>query len=243
MKRILEGELIIMRKDKSGKLCVTDRETYVKMGQEHVRKDREVGRKEIRECEKIVNGHTSIWIKMYGHGKNHRHQQRMRDSKIVRSNNLANLYLQMKDHKSGQKSRGIVSGWDSYTSGLSNMISELLESVANGVINPYEVISSEDMLAKVQECNKMLELLRMRLEAKKKREEDGQEWEIEDEVCEEDLDLYLIGSDVISMFPSLTEVNTGLIIRRQVKKSPVKFDGINFKEMAKYIRIEKDKCF
>ena len=39
-KRIKEGDLVVMKTDKSGKMSVTDRENYVKMGQEHVKNDK-----------------------------------------------------------------------------------------------------------------------------------------------------------------------------------------------------------
>ena len=63
--------------------------------------------------------------------------------------------------------------------------------VAQSVEVPFEVISSEDMLSRVHECNAKLQLL---------KDESGDEnWNINDEMI-------LLGSDVKSLFPSLAGV-------------------------------------
>ena len=64
-----------------------------------------------------------------------------------------------KDHKMEGGYRQVVGGCNSNTLGLSNMISEVLESVAVAINSPYAVISSEDMLARVSETNLKLEKL------------------------------------------------------------------------------------
>ena len=58
-----------------------------------------------------------------------------------------------KDHKAEGGFRQVVGGCSSNTLGLSNMLSEVLESVASSRRNPYEVISSEDLLARVENAN------------------------------------------------------------------------------------------
>ena len=88
-----------MKTDKSSKFAVTDRENYLKMGEDHTKNDREVTRSEIREKERVLNGHSSMWVKMLNIGENHNHQQRFRESVMTNSNNLANMYLILKDHK------------------------------------------------------------------------------------------------------------------------------------------------
>ena len=70
------------------------------------------------------------------------------------------MFLQLKDHKAILDTRAIVFACDSYTVGFSNILSELIESVANAVAQPCEVVSSEDMFARITSCNKDLEALR-----------------------------------------------------------------------------------
>ena len=36
------GEIIILRTDKSSKLAITDVETYLKLGEKHIKKDKEI---------------------------------------------------------------------------------------------------------------------------------------------------------------------------------------------------------
>jgi hypothetical protein len=65
---------------------------------------------------------------------------------VITSEQLADMYIMYKDHK---KSRPVVKGCNSNTRGMSNCVSDLLESVNKANKSPYEVISGEDMLAEV----------------------------------------------------------------------------------------------
>ena len=65
-KRLREKEIIILKTDKSGKMCVTTREEYVKMGEEHTKKDERIDRRGIIEKEKQLNGHVFFWAQRCG---------------------------------------------------------------------------------------------------------------------------------------------------------------------------------
>ena len=156
-KRIKENEVVILKTDKSGKMCLVTRDEYMKMGLEHTKKDAEIDRKGIIEKEKQLNGHVFFWAKMWGSGEAHKQRDRIIDSKVVSSEQLADLYLMFKDHKEGKKTRPVVTGCNSNTRGFSNSVSDLLESVNKANKTPYEAISSEDMLAKITRYNKKAE--------------------------------------------------------------------------------------
>ena len=209
-RRIKEREIVVMSTDKSCKLAVTTMDKYLEMGAVHTRLDKEISREEFIEIEKIVNGHTAMHIKMQGMGENWQQGKRMRGTTMTRSQNLASLSLLLKDHKKELKTRQVVSGNESNTVGLSNIMSDLTESLANAVENPHEVISSEDLLAKIHSCNRDLERRR------KDREERGEE------VDKMELELYIIASDVVALFPSMTDKRTGKICREQAIKSGMK---------------------
>jgi hypothetical protein len=113
----------------------------------------EIGRKQIVEMEKQLNGHVYFWAKIWGSGEAHGHKDRIIDSKVVSSEQLADLYLTYKDHKEGKKTRPVVTGCNSNTLGFSNSVSDLLESVNKANQDPYEVVSSEDMLANTELFN------------------------------------------------------------------------------------------
>ena len=60
-------------------------------------------------------------------------------------------------------------------------------------------------------------------------EECGQGW------VREDYTLCILGNDVISLFPSLDSKTTGRIIRGEVSRSTIEFDGFNTKLGLRYI--------
>ena len=155
-KRIKEDEIIIMKTDKSGKFVVTTPEAYVNMGKEHTDKDEEISWETVQKLEKTVNAHTIAWNLIFQAGQDHNHQDRIVRSRNTRSSNQANLSLLYKDHKIGNKTRPVASGNESYNLGLSNSVSELLESVARSIKSPYSVISSEDLLARTHRYNEQV---------------------------------------------------------------------------------------
>ena len=63
------------------------------------------------------------------------------------------MYLLYKDHKAERASRPVVTGCNSNTRGMSNCVSDLLESVNKANQDPYEVVSGEDMLAQIENYN------------------------------------------------------------------------------------------
>ena len=60
-KRIEKEEILVIKTDKSGKLSVTDRENYVKMGEPHVKNDKVVDRMKVREIDKTMGEHSRAW--------------------------------------------------------------------------------------------------------------------------------------------------------------------------------------
>ena len=62
------------------------------------------------EKERQINGHVFFWSKMWGSGDNHGQRDRILDSKVVSSEQLADMYLMYKDHKAERASRPVVTG-------------------------------------------------------------------------------------------------------------------------------------
>ena len=84
-KRIKDEEIVVLRTDKSSKLAVTDLETYIEMGKKHTKNDKVINMDEVKEREKIVNGHSAMLIKITGMGSTWGHGPRMRASKMTKS--------------------------------------------------------------------------------------------------------------------------------------------------------------
>jgi hypothetical protein len=165
---------------------------------------------------------------------------------------------------------------------LSNSVSDVLESVANSEAQPYEAISSEDMLAatkrfnqKYQEKRKIWQERRdeklmcerckfeeiykgSHPETSMTREEirkdliqnfgniERENYEYKarlgedcedcgDGIDEKDLEVCLLGNDVVALFPSIKSKSTGKIVRKRVEISPLEFKGFNWKQGARYI--------
>ena len=66
------------------------------------------------------------------------------------------MYYLFKDHKAEPGWRPVVSGCNSNTVGLSNILSDIIESVCSSIESPYEVISSEDLLSRIETFNRKL---------------------------------------------------------------------------------------
>ena len=110
-----------------------------------------------------------------------------------------------------------MTGNTSSTRAMSIMVSQVLESVCDSIPSPAEVISTEDMLAKIRELNMNI----MRL-----NEKNG-------EKCE----LLMLGADAVALFPSLMGVRTGEIVRLRMEESTMVMEGLSGREMAWYIII------
>ena len=76
------GKLVVMNTDKSSKVCMASADDYIKMG-----------------SEKEINGRAISWCKIWGKGRNHKQEERIMNSKVTNSQNLAVLHPLYKDHK------------------------------------------------------------------------------------------------------------------------------------------------
>ena len=169
-KRRDEKGAVIMKTDKSGKFTVATVEKYIEMGHSHIGDDKEITREKIREIERILNGHCAAWGKMFGSGEKHDHLFRIIKSKCVKSTQVSNLYMMHKDHKKEpEKGRAVATAISSNTTGLSNAVSDYVESLANSMEDPVEVISTEDMLNRIEMHN--AEVMEMRKEFEEARKE------------------------------------------------------------------------
>ena len=65
-------------------------------------------------------------------------------------------------------------------------------------------------------------------------------WECGPGIHGEDRESYIIGSDVVALFPSIKSMSTGLIVRHRVEKSSLKFPGFNYRQGARYIKMNED---
>ena len=90
--RIKNKEIIVLKTDKSGKITIVDRESYLAMGRKLNGEDRKIDREELRVRERKINEHTKMWCKIINAGEAHGHNSRIRSSKNIESEIAANKY-------------------------------------------------------------------------------------------------------------------------------------------------------
>ena len=85
------------------------------------------------------------------------------------------------------------------------------------------MISSEDMLSRIEIFNNRVKF---------ERDKRGKNWDWRQHWT-------FIGSDVVSLFPSLTARNTARAIRRQTMKSDINFENIDTRWLRLYIHLNR----
>ena len=82
-KRVDDGSVVICETDKSGKLAIVTMEEYIRMGQVHIEKDTEIDQDEVDRKERLLNGHTSMLLKLTNTGQVWDHESRHRESLLA----------------------------------------------------------------------------------------------------------------------------------------------------------------
>ena len=134
---------------------LTDKETYLEWGQEHVRKDKKIDTKELEDIQRELNGHCNSFRKIYKLGENWGHEKRIKENIVNKTCNAPPMYLTVKDHKEGPKvkTRAIVSSGQGMGKQLSSILSQIVRPIASNAVGSKRVISTEDMLAVIRELN------------------------------------------------------------------------------------------
>ena len=68
-KRVKEGEIVVTKTDKSGRLFVSSTEGYRQKGMKHVGADREVTMEEARVIERRLTNLGEMWGRCFGEGR------------------------------------------------------------------------------------------------------------------------------------------------------------------------------
>ena len=160
-KRIKEGELIVVPTDKSGRFSIMDLETYTQAGLKHAAKDEVVSIDQIKDNQHELNGQVSMLLKIFRVGGTWGHYERARGNMLCNSEMICNMYVLFKDHKgwhlglgTDPPGRPIASGNGGQNIHMSELTSEIIESVVTAYKGGVEIISTEDMLAKWDALNR-----------------------------------------------------------------------------------------
>ena len=161
--RISSGEIIIADTDKSKRFCAMTPEQYASAGEVHTNKDIEITANKVKRVQNFVNDHV-WWLKESTQvGSNWQHEDRMAKNLSDKGEQVCQITLLIKDHKSWTEdsgkpvpSRPVISGNSGLNCHLSEMISMIIDPLAYEH-NGNEVDSTDDMLDKL----KVLTLLRL----------------------------------------------------------------------------------
>ena len=100
---------------------------------------------------------------------------------------------------------------------MSNIVSDLVENIANMRPDSIEVISTEDMLSRINKYNE------------------------EVTTVDPDTEAVLVACDAVKLFPSLRALESSTAVREAtiniVSQSGLKVEGLDYEEVAKYIRM------
>ena len=74
--RLVNGELVVLPTDKSGRFEIMTMETYIKAGEVHVKDDKKMDTDDLKKNQRHLNGHVSMVLKFFVAGADWSHQQR-----------------------------------------------------------------------------------------------------------------------------------------------------------------------
>ena len=149
-----DGEIVIAETDKSGKFCVFSMEEYIKAGEVHTKNDKKVDEKELKEIQKTLNATCSMFLMIFKVGENSDHVERHRTDHINQSANPSAMRLLLKDHKGLEKIHTRRLNGPGLNIHISNLLSDILEPVADNMPQSWEQGSTE---ARVDKHNKLVD--------------------------------------------------------------------------------------
>ena len=104
--RLVNGELVVLPTDKSGRFAIINMDTNIKAGEVHVKDDKKMGTENLKKNQRHLNGHVSMLLKFFGAGADWSHQQRLRESMLNEGISVCPLWLLYKCHKGWTSSSG-----------------------------------------------------------------------------------------------------------------------------------------
>ena len=215
-KRAEDGDIVIGTTDKSGKLCVSSMESYIRQGRKHVGDDREVDWPEIYRIRKRMSCHAKVLVKIFNIGKSHGDGNVMRVEGAYQQecDTIPILFTLPKDHSRKEengdpRTRPVCGAKRSVNGRVGNLISEVLRAVIEGE-ETDECISTEEMLH------------HMEVAAKEIAGQGG-------------VRVTVASEDAEALYPSLDIEQSARICAERVRGSEVEFAGIDYEWALKYI--------
>ena len=221
-KRADAGEIVIGTTDKSGKLCVSSFESYVRQGRKHVGEDRAVDWPEIYSIRRRMTCHARALVQIFNIGESHGsdNERRVRGAYQQDCDTIPILFTLPKDHKDKEengdpKTRPVCGAKRSVNGRVGNLLSEVLRAVIEGE-ETDECISTEEMLHHMEVA-------------------------AEEIAAVPGVRITVASEDAEALYPSLDIEQSARICAERVSRSEVDFMGIDYDWAVKYIAMNLTK--
>jgi hypothetical protein len=231
------GEIVLLSCDKSGKSAVVGEEPFIEKMNVHMNQDPVVSIKEVVKEEKIMSGMSCQIARVLRLGEGWKHQERVQQAVRSEHTGVPHLDGMLKDHKETPQLpvRPVCRSSTSPNGILSDLTSDILVGIIREMTDRKEtedrriageditsdlgeVKSTEELLAKVMECNRYI--MKREIEEKDKGNEAPQ---------------YVVGSnDVKALYPSCLAKPSAKVVREQIEKSKTDII-VNEEELALFL--------
>ena len=208
-KRADAGEIVIGTTDKSGKLCVSSFDSYVRQGRKHVGEDRAVDWPEIYSIRRRMTCHARALVQIFNIGESHGsdNERRVRGAYQQDCDTIPILFTLPKDHKNKEengdpKTRPVCGAKRSVNGRVGNLLSEVLRAVIEGE-ETDECISTEEMLHHMEVA-------------------------AEEIAAVPGVRITVASEDAEALYPSLDIEQSARICAERVSRSEVDFMGIDY---------------
>ena len=242
LRRVKEGDIVVIQTDKSGILVVMSMEEYLKAGTVHTAKDDETNHEFAKENQRLLNGHSSMYLKIFNVGSDWNHETRHRETKLNKSCAIPVLRLLFKDHKNWKPSDGppptrpVCGANTGMNVHFSDLLSMILEPLATSLPGSWEVISTDDYISKCDDYNGEEDKKETANELPGDQKESELPGKGEESKCQEtNGEPVVVGFDYVSLYPSLEAEMAAREAHDAVMLSPLQFSGVNYKEACRYI--------
>jgi hypothetical protein len=183
-------------------------------------KDKVVDWVDLAVAEADVDRHTTTFVKIFRIGETHKHLNRCKQALTTKDRPPPAAKFLFKDHKKIKEgeiippTRPMVSATEGPLHRASIVADKILEAVVNEleVETGTESRSTEEVKRRIYDANK----------------------KIKDKGLKK---IYFFSQDVKALYPSLTKERVPKIVRTIIQKTKVKFTEVDWKEAAKYLKV------
>ena len=217
--KIKNEDLVCLETDKTGKFALDTKKNYITKVQKHIEKDAIISIKEVGRIERKLNEHADHATKMVMAGENTDQKGRIKSNFKTKDNQIPVLHGTSKDHKEvldpeeGPEVRPIMGAVVGPNVALSDFIGrEIVRRVIDSANSDTICKSTEELLSRFEAYNKG------RMENKMDK-----------------ANLILASMDIKKWYPNTLTRPSAKIIKKMLLESGLKFIGIDYDAVARYI--------